>query len=485
MRRILLILILAAPAFAQTDTPTETPTPTPSPTRTPTCDLLSVVTTTASDSSYGSLLWAMGCKAAAQDRNVSFNIAGAGPHTIVPGSAIPGSIGGYVDGTTQPGTDCGDLWAGTDQTLQIVIDLSVSGFFTAPQGSGAFRWPAYGSLLQGIKFINAPATAPGATIEVAGSGAVIRCCTIENSAGGGIEEDGTFVRIGGPDAGDGNIIIGNAQYGIQSYSSYGVIIQGNFIGVKGDGTADGNGLYGIWLRGFVPNTQAYIGGLETIRKKNLISNNTQLGIRIDAGVTDATIRGNYIGVDRTNSTTMCNNIAFGGAQIDDQDTSVFDSNVIGACVPTATPTNTSAATPTVTPTPYTTGCLELDPVACLPKGVGPITCVDFAIAGQQVDAALCADVSNGAPGCCIGVIPGVPGCDPVGNLFGSCHAGGPTNTPTSTPSPTRTRVPTNTRVPFTPATSTPTRTLSPTRVPTNTRVPTPTRIPTPTRVPTL
>lgn len=476
MKRTLLILLLAGTAFAQTDTPTETPTPTPSPTKTPTCDILSVVTTTAGDTSYGSLLWAMTCKAAAQDRNVSFNIAGAGSHTIVPGSAIPGSIGGYVDGTTQPGTDCGDLWMGTDQTLNVIIDLSSSGFFGAPTSG----------LLQGIHFINAPAGLPGSTIEVTGRESVIRCCMVEDSAGGGIEEDGIFVRIGGPNAGDGNVIVGNADYGIRSYDSYGVIIQGNFVGVRGDGTADGNTVFGLWLRDIpATGTQAYVGGLETVRKKNLISNNGQVGIRIESGISDATIRGNYIGVDRTNSTTACNNIAGGGAQIDDQDTSVFNANVIGACLPTPSPTWTATPTPTVTPTPFTTGCLQLDP------GVCGATCADYTALSVEIDAALCATINVSQPGCCIGVIPLVPGCDPLGSFAGSCHTvptatpTGPTRTPTRTLSPTRTRVPTNTRVPFTPPTASPTRTPSPTRVPTNTRVPTPTRIPTPTRVPTL
>lgn len=488
MRRLLLILLLAVPAFAQTDTPTETPTPTPSPTKTPTCDILSVVTTTASDASYGSLLWAMGCAAAGFDRGVEFNIPGPGPHTIVPGSAIPFPIiGGYVDGTTQAGTDCGDLWMGASPTWNVIIDLSSSGFFPAPTGKGGGGGlPNKDGLLQGVHFINAPNAVPGSTIEVTGRESVIRCCMVENSAAGGIEEDGTFVRIGGPDPGDGNIIIGNADYGIRSYDSYDVIIQGNFIGVKGDGTADGNGVFGLWLYDIpATGTQAYVGGLETIRKKNLISNNGQVGIRVATTVTDATIRGNYIGVDRTGTSTMCNNVAGGGAQISDLDTSVFDSNVIGACLPTATPTWTATPTPSETPTPFTTGCLELDFAVC------GATCADYTALSVQIDASLCATINASQPGCCLGVIPLVPGCDPLGNFEGSCHTvptatpTGPTRTPTRTPSPTRTRVPTNTRVPFTPATSTPTRTLSPTRVPTNTRVPTPTRIPTPTRVPTL
>ena len=68
----------------------------------------------------------------------------------------------------------------------------------------------------------------------------------------GIRISTTFARIGGANAGEGNVISGNGGSGIQFSSSAGssAVIQGNWIGTDASGSLNfSNGNYGIWISG--------------------------------------------------------------------------------------------------------------------------------------------------------------------------------------------------------------------------------------------
>jgi len=111
--------------------------------------------------------------------------------------------------------------------------------------------------------------------------------------------------IGGTAAGAGNVISGNNNHGIEinSSTSTGNVVQGNFIGTDAAGTAEiGNGSVGgastgrgIRINGAPGNT---IGGSSAAR--NVISGNVKYGIEIiNGGATGNIVQSNYIGTNPT------------------------------------------------------------------------------------------------------------------------------------------------------------------------------------------
>jgi len=380
----LALLSMAGMARAQTETPTETPTQTPTLTPEPCGTSPFVVTSTAGGIGAGSLRWAIGCATIPGD-TVTFNISGTGPHTITPNLALNMSIGINLDGTTQSGTSCGDLWNGTSPVWKIIIDLTTAQSFGAPSNG----------LVQGIAFING-AGAGGYTYDVTGTGTgtILRCSKIANGSKSGIGEDAINMLIGGPNAGDGNVIINMGDAGIVSYGSSGVTIQGNWIGVDVDGSAAGNGLNmnsdGQGIRINDSSSGATIGGVGS-RMKNLVSDNRREGILVKAGSSGTTITDNWVGVNSTNSGLMCNYNVEGNQQkqLIDEDSSTLSGNVIGTCLPTPTSTETPTETPIETPTETPTNTPADIPTPTLtptqtptatptPVPAGPPACCQFA-----------------------------------------------------------------------------------------------------------
>jgi len=105
--------------------------------------------------------------------------------------------------------------------------------------------------------------------------------------------------IGSTNAGDGNLISGNTQYGIIIVGSNtgGNVISGNTIGLDRNGTQSlANGFSGIGL--FDGTTNNLVGGSNGM--PNVISGNTQYGILIIRSNTYGNIvAGNLIGTDRS------------------------------------------------------------------------------------------------------------------------------------------------------------------------------------------
>ncbi len=109
--------------------------------------------------------------------------------------------------------------------------------------------------------------------------------------------------IGGDTADERNIISGNSQWGIDPESSLGDSIIGNYIGTNPAGTAAiPNASAGI-APAF--NTSLFIGGVNA-GEGNVISGNGDLGIDINTDNTGVVIRGNIIGLNAAGTAALPN-----------------------------------------------------------------------------------------------------------------------------------------------------------------------------------
>jgi trimeric autotransporter adhesin len=115
--------------------------------------------------------------------------------------------------------------------------------------------------------------------------------------GGITAENVSGTLIGGSAPGAGNLISGNSINGISSITGgSGAVIAGNIIGLSSDGqTLLGNRGNGINIE----TGSLRIGGT-TVGERNIISGNTQSGVRFtSASANNNIVSGNYIGTDAT------------------------------------------------------------------------------------------------------------------------------------------------------------------------------------------
>ncbi len=234
---------------------------------------------------------------------ISFAIAGAGPHTITLASALPDltANGMMIDGTSQSGTQCRDLWAGSGHDLR--VNVRGAGF-------NGFRLGGTNQTIRGLSltgFDNAVFTLAGssnATIQCNYLGLLANGTSSANSRG--VLVRGASARIGGLDAGQGNVISANSIVGVVTeQGSTDTAIRGNFIGTDPTGmTARANG---TGINNF--------NGTVTWRDitRNLISgNNGNAGImletddRISPSDGQIRIQSNIIGFNRTLSAVLRN-----------------------------------------------------------------------------------------------------------------------------------------------------------------------------------
>ncbi len=143
----------------------------------------------------------------------------------------------------------------------------------------------------------------GNTIGVDPTGSV----ALQNGGSGVAVVNSIGTTIGGTGAGAGNLISGNGAAGIYLGSGDGSVsspslVQGNLIGVDAAGLSALPNQIGIDIS---DSTGNMIGG-STAGARNLISGNTQAGIRVVDG-SDNTIHGNWIGVDATGVAALPNN----------------------------------------------------------------------------------------------------------------------------------------------------------------------------------
>lgn len=274
------------------------------------------VDSTADDDVVGTLRWAINqANATAGDDLIEFAIAGAGPHTITPLSALPTIVDRVViDGNSQ----------GVSSTPLIEIDGSLAG-----AGVNGLTFSSLGVASASVSRVT------GLAINNFAGGAGIR---IESGAVNlalegnflGTDPSGTLARpnqhglfiagssgntVGGLTPGTRNVISGNSAAGVlmQGATASNNVLFGNLIGLAvGGNTALGNQGPGVLLQGDGTASSGArnnsIGGtIEAAR--NIISGNAGPGIRvIDAGATGNLIRRNSIGTNSSGTAAVANNI---------------------------------------------------------------------------------------------------------------------------------------------------------------------------------
>ncbi len=263
-----------------------------------------VVTTTA-DSGAGSLRQALtDANALPGLDTITFNITGAGPHTISLASALPVITDAvFIDGWSEPS------FAGTPVLVLDGNDLTADGLTLAATADG--------STIRGLVIrdfngdgIMIVAGADNNTIV----GNFIGRLT-ETGLDAGIAEANSFNglrilgannTIGGTAAGTGNVLSGNNDSGITITGSAatGNVVAGNRIGTNAAGTAViANSIDGILIDAGAANNT--IGGTTTAAR-NIISGNADDGVELDNGATGNLILGNFIGTDITGTVDFGN-----------------------------------------------------------------------------------------------------------------------------------------------------------------------------------
>ena len=260
-----------------------------------------LVVTNTNDSGPGSLFQAMfeANDPGPRDR-ITFNIPGAGPHTITPTTRNLPNINQPVeiDGTTQPGYAGTPLIEINGASAGPVTGLFVNASNSIIRGLAINRFQQGGIALGG---------AGGHRVEAN----FIGTNTSGTAALGNLQQ-GLFVTspnnvIGGATAVARNVISGNTAQGviILGAAATGNVLSGNFIGSDVSGIARiPNGGAGVAvINGASNNT---IGGT-TAGAGNLISGNTGPGVTINtAGTTGNTVAGNLIGTNAAGSAALFN-----------------------------------------------------------------------------------------------------------------------------------------------------------------------------------
>jgi len=241
---------------------------------------------------------------------IHFNIAGNGPHTLMPASPLPNiTVPVRIDGETQSGASCPTDSAPAE--LKIVLDGSNA-------GSSATGLTLYtgsdGSIIRGLVIGNFSF----AGINFSSNDSAVRCSHIGLAADGfsSLGNDLTGIIVNG----DGNIIGGQAfvqQRNVISDNGLAAMyinpgaeenfVANNFIGTNAEGMSGVGNSNGIYIGG----ENNLIGGT-TALTRNVIGDGSGYGIRINGGVGNF-ILGNYIGVARDGTTPLGNGNA--GIQI--------------------------------------------------------------------------------------------------------------------------------------------------------------------------
>ncbi|AUX69730.1 hypothetical protein CHX26_09660 [Porphyrobacter sp. HT-58-2] len=265
-----------------------------------------LVVTNTNDAGAGSLRNALiFANSEPSPSTVSFAIPGAGPHTITLSSTLPAltANGLTIDGTSQTGTECRDLWAGDGHDLRI----NVRGINTAVTG---FRLAGSNQTIRGLAITRFNS---GVTTEEASNTATLHCNYLgirpdgssEGNANRGVTVFGASTRIGGLNPGEGNVISANSGPGIASFGpSSDMAARGNFIGTD---------VSGMTARANSVGVQHWTGSTSWRDiTYNLIAGNSIMGVWTSTGTTVAPsdgqirIQRNIIGFTRTLSDVLRN-----------------------------------------------------------------------------------------------------------------------------------------------------------------------------------
>jgi len=214
--------------------------------------------------------------AVAGDNIVEGNLIGTDPTGMLPS---PNGIGIKIDGPSSKGTRIGGMDV---ESRNVISGNLTSGIEVGRSGSGE---------------------GAGVTIQSNFIGTDIEGGEALGNEDDGISLFGPLVHlIGGPEPVAGNLISGNGENGITSYTNHGVVIQNNRIGISAVDEALGNSKSGIRLYSGVRDAQIL---------DNVISGNTQHGIRLDGSTVDSTghrIVGNKVGTDPSGERAIGNQL---------------------------------------------------------------------------------------------------------------------------------------------------------------------------------
>jgi hypothetical protein len=173
---------------------------------------------------------------------ITFGIAGIGPHTISPGSALPAiSDPLTIDGYAQPGASPNTNVIGLGSNAVLMIELDGSG-----TGGSGLTITAGDTTVRGL-VINRFKGSGGNGIEIADNGGntiegnnigtdATGIADLGNSGAGISIVEAPSNRVGGTDPGARNVISGN-DYGISIVGgATGNLVQGNYIGTDVTGS---------------------------------------------------------------------------------------------------------------------------------------------------------------------------------------------------------------------------------------------------------
>ena len=273
------------------------------------------VTNTA-DSGIGSLRQAITSANTNPGPNtINFQISGTKPFTITPLSQLPPLTNQVtIDATTQTGYSNAPVVELNGFNAGSSIGLQLNSPFCAVKGLAINRFTA-----QGIVLNSASNIIQGNYIGTDTTGAVA-----DGNGDVGIWVKTSGNLIGGTNAGSGNLVSGGNYTGIYIQNGGGNIVQGNRIGLSGNGTnALGNQNYGIFLNGSGGNL---IGGAVAVAR-NVVSGNGQNGIYL-SGAAGNLIQGNYIGTDVSGSFAVSN--VLDGVTLSGAPSNTISGNVVSA-----------------------------------------------------------------------------------------------------------------------------------------------------------
>jgi hypothetical protein len=231
---------------------------------------------------------------------ITFNIPGAGVHTITPVATLVITDPVVIDGYTQPGAKANTLANGDDAV--ILIELNGA---SATGNHNGLQITAGNSVVRGL-VINR-FTGNGVFLATKGGNVVDGCFIGTDAAGAAALPNavGVFMNpvsnnvIGGTTPAARNVISGNV-HGVE-LAGPSNIVQGNFIGTDRTGTKPlGNAQEGIRI----DDSTNLIGGTDA-GARNVISDNKAGGIIVNTS-TGSKIQGNLIGTDVTGTAKLGN-----------------------------------------------------------------------------------------------------------------------------------------------------------------------------------
>ena len=232
---------------------------------------------------------------------IEFNLAGSGPFTITPATALPNiTVAVVIDGVTQPGATCPS--GSAPANLQIVLDGSSAG---AGSDGLVMYFGSDGSTVRGLVIGNFS----GSAIKLSSDNNIVRCTHLGLGADGitdmgngsnGVQVNGDNNNIGGQNAYVQRNVIANNYVGVRVEGSSSNNIRGNFIGTTADGMSAAGNSYGIYVSG----DSNQIGSAAALGR-NVVSGNIGLGLRLNSA-TSNTVLGNYFGLARDGSSPLPN-----------------------------------------------------------------------------------------------------------------------------------------------------------------------------------